>query len=155
MPPRRARSMVAGTPGPATLVACFVVQTGLIGLGYFLQPSAPVAPGTSTPAPALTGAVPAPCPPVFEQGTRSFGPWTWGLFAALVFFAGLGVSCTYYAVRGLLTGTAAGVTAGLAGAAAGGLFASRTTGSTESERELTPYDGAGGRRASAVAIEDW
>ena len=130
-----------------------MVQTGLIGLGYFLQPSAPVAPATSTPAPALSGAVPAPCPPVIEQGTLSFGPWTWGLFAALVFFAGLGLSCTYYAVRGLLTGTVAGVSAGLVGAAAGGLFAASATGSEESERELTPYDGAGSRRASVVAIE--
>ena len=112
-------------------------------------------PATVTPAAALEVAVPAPCPPVLEQAKLSFGPWTWVLSAAVVFFAGLGVSCTYYAVRGLLVGTAAGLTTCLVGAAAGGLVSASVADHPEEERRLTPYDGAGGRRTSVVAVEDW
>ncbi len=147
--------MVSGTPGPGTLVACFVVQTGLVGLSYFLQPAAPVTSASSTPAPAALVAGPAPCPPAFERAALSLGPWGWGFLTAVAFFAGLGVSCTYHAVRGLFAGTAAGITACLVGAAACSLGAASVADHPEDEEVLTPYDGTDGRGAVTLAVEDW
>ncbi len=92
---------------------------------------------------------------MFEQAALSFGPWAWGFLAAVVFFAGLGAACTYYAVLGLCTGTAAGITACLVGAAAGGLVSASVADQSEDEKVLTPYDGAGVGSANTLADKDW
>ena len=82
--------MAPGSPGPATLVACFLGQVTLLSCSYWLNQAPAEEPAPPAPPAAFPAAEPPPVAPACTPPGHT--DWAVGLFSLVTFLAGIGAA---------------------------------------------------------------
>ena len=147
--------MAPGSPGPATLVACFLGQVTLLSCSYWLNQAPAEEPAPPAPPAAFPAAEPPPVAPACAPPGHT--DWAVGLFSLVTFLAGIGAA----AVIGLAAQVSGiGAFCAAAGTIGGWAWSSARGAASHIANSpvLKPYRRRHGARAGGsppAAIEDW